>query len=63
MMKMKFDFESVLAGKDESGLTDLIAEADRDNATARLVIARNDTIKAMAQHRLIALQLQQAERE
>ncbi|MFM0000198.1 hypothetical protein PQR57_04120 [Paraburkholderia dipogonis] len=62
-MKIKFDFESILAGKDESGLTDLIAEADRDNATARLVIARNDTIKAMAQHRLIALQLYQAERE
>lgn len=62
-MEMIFDFEGILAGKDEQGLTELIAEADRDNALARVVIARNDTIKAMAQHRLIGLQLQQAERE
>ncbi len=62
-MEQIFYFVDVLAGKDEQGLADLIAGAERDNATACLVIARNDTIKAMAQRRLIALQLQQAERE
>ncbi|MGF6697861.1 hypothetical protein OKW38_002473 [Paraburkholderia sp. MM5496-R1] len=62
-MKMEFDYSGILAGKDEQGLADLIEGADRDNVTARLVIARNDMIKAMAQHKLIGLQLQQAERE
>lgn len=62
-MDFMFDFDGVLAGKDEEGLKELIAEADRDNATARMVIARNDTIKGMAQHRLISLQMQDAERE
>ncbi|MCX5538349.1 hypothetical protein M3A49_02345 [Paraburkholderia sp. CNPSo 3076] len=60
---MEFDFEGILAGKDEHSLTELIAEADRDNALARLVIARNDQIKAMAQLRLIGMQLQGAEVE
>ncbi|MEX3998036.1 hypothetical protein AB4Y38_03935 [Paraburkholderia sp. EG285A] len=62
-MKLEFDFEGILTGKNEESLNELIAEADRDNALARLVIARNDQIKAMAQLRLIGMQLQGAEVE
>jgi hypothetical protein len=62
-MKMEFDYAGILAGKGEQGLKELIIEADRDNALARAVIARNDQIKAMCQHRLIGLQVQQAECE
>ncbi|WP_234745289.1 hypothetical protein [Burkholderia sp. WTPI3] len=40
-------------------LYELIKQADRDNARMRTEIARNDQIKASAQHRLIGLQLQE----
>ena len=62
-MEMKFEVEGLLAGKDEKALTEIIAAIQLDNSTARLVIARNDLIVAAAQHRLIAMQLQDAERE
>ncbi|AXF14581.1 hypothetical protein [Paraburkholderia caledonica] len=62
-MEMTFEVEGLIAGKDEKTLTEIIAAAQRDNSTARLVIARNDLIAAAAQHRLIAIQLQEAERE
>ncbi|MFM0494241.1 hypothetical protein [Paraburkholderia caledonica] len=62
-MKMEFDYASILASKGEQGLKELIIEAERDNALARDVIARNDRVKAMCQHRLIGLQVQQSECE
>ncbi|WMY06769.1 hypothetical protein [Paraburkholderia phenoliruptrix] len=63
-MRLEFDYSGVLAGKnDEQSLRELIMEADRDNAVARMVIARNDTIKAMAEHKLIGLALEAAEVE
>jgi len=62
-MKLAFDYLGILVGKDERGLKDLIAEADRDNALARIVIARNDTLKAMAEHKLIGFALAEAEIE
>ena len=62
-MEMTFEVEGLLAGKNGKALTEIIAAAQRDNSTARLVIARNDLIAAAAQHRLIAMQLREAERE
>ncbi|MGQ7938247.1 hypothetical protein [Paraburkholderia sp. D1E] len=62
-MEMTFEIDGLLSGKDEKALNEIIAAAHRDNSTARLVIARNDLITAAALHRLIAMQLQEAERQ
>jgi hypothetical protein len=47
----------------ETALNDLVSAVDADNVSHRAAIARNDQIKAMAQHKLIGLQLAEAERE
>ncbi|MGF6771119.1 hypothetical protein P3T18_003598 [Paraburkholderia sp. GAS199] len=62
-MKMTFEIDGLLSGKDEKALTEIIAAAQRDNSMARLVMARNDLIAIAAQHRVIAMQLQDGERE
>jgi hypothetical protein len=47
----------------ETELNDLVAAVNADNVSHRAAIARNDQIRAMAQHKLIGLQLAEAERE
>ncbi len=47
----------------ETALNDLVSAVDADNVSHRAAIARNDQIRAMAQHKLIGLQLSDAERE
>ena len=47
----------------ETELNGLIAAVNADNVSHRAAIARNDQIRAMAQHKLIGLQLAEAERE
>lgn len=47
----------------ETELNDLVSAVDTNNVSHRAAIARNDQIKAMAQHKLIGLQLAEAERE
>ena len=47
----------------ETALNDLVSAVDADNVSHRAAIARNDQIRAMAQHKLIGLQLSEAERE
>jgi hypothetical protein len=47
----------------EAELNNMVSAVDADNVGHRAAIARNDQIKAMAQHKLIGLQLADAERE
>lgn len=47
----------------ETELNDMVSAVNADNVSHRAAIARNDQIKAMAQHKLIGLQLADAERE
>jgi hypothetical protein len=47
----------------ETELNNMVSAVDADNVRHRAAIARNDQIRAMAQHKLIGLQLAEAERE
>ena len=47
----------------ETEINNMVSAVDADNVRHRAAIARNDQIKAMAQHKLIGLQLADAERE
>jgi len=47
----------------EAELSALVAAVSADNVSHRAAIARNDQIRAMAQHKLIGLQLADSERE